>query len=69
MFVPNSKILGQLVPEESLTKIHIHYIGVRGSEKEKEGKINLSTLVLFTIINLVVLIVYTQFEECCTHTC
>ena len=30
MFVPNFKILGQVVPEKSLTKkIHIYYLGVR----------------------------------------
>ena len=40
MFVPNFKILGQVVPEKSLTKISIYYIGVRDREKEnrKEGK-------------------------------
>ena len=36
LFVPNLKILGQVVPEKSLTKkFHIHYIGVRDSKKEK----------------------------------
>ena len=42
MFVPNFKILGQVVPEKSLTKISIiHYIGIRDRKKgkmEKEGK-------------------------------
>ena len=41
MFVPNFKILGQVVPEKSLTKISIYYIGVRDRKKrkiEKEGK-------------------------------
>ena len=39
MFVQNFKILGEVVPENFLTKIsiltHIHYLGVR----EKKGKI------------------------------
>ena len=68
MLVPNFKILGQVVPEE----FHFHYIGVRDSKrkkKKKKAKINLSTLVLFTVINLVVLIVDTKFEDCSTHRC
>ena len=36
---------------------------------EKEGNINLSTFVLFSVIHLVVLIVYTLFEESSTHRC
>ena len=35
----------------------------------KEGKINLSTLVLFTVIHMVVLIVCTKFEDCNAHRC
>ena len=39
MFVPNFKILGQVVPEKSLTKISIYYIGEIEKRKiEKEGK-------------------------------
>ena len=34
IFVPNFKILGQVVPEKSLTK----NIGVRDRKLEKEGK-------------------------------
>ena len=63
MFVPNLKILGQAVPEKSLTKnFNIHYMGVRDSKRKikKKAKINLSTLVLFSVIHLVVLIVYTK---------
>ena len=41
MFVPNFKILGQVVPEKSLKNFHIHYLGVRDRKREKiekEGK-------------------------------
>ena len=40
-----------------------------GSGELKKAKINLSTLVLFTVIHLVVLIVYTKFEDCSTYRC
>ena len=30
---------------------------------EKEGKINLSTLVLFSVMHLVVLMLYTKFKD------
>ena len=67
MFVPNFKILGQVVLEKSLTKISICITLEREIEKrkkiEKEGKIKS----LFTVIHLVVLIVYTKFEYCSTH--
>ena len=69
MFVPNFKILGKAVPEKSLKKIsHIHYIGLsdRKMKNRKRRQKNLSTLVLFTVIHLVVLIVYTKFEDCST---
>ena len=51
---------------------HIHYIGARDSKKEKlkkKAKINLSTLVSFTVIHSVVLIVHTKFEDSSTHRC
>ena len=66
MFVPNFKILGQVVPEKSLTKISI-FITLERLKKEKnrkEGKINLSTLlVLFSVLHLVVLMLYTKFKD------
>ena len=65
-FVPNFKILGKVVPEKSLTKT----IAVRDRKTEnrkKKAKLNLSILVLFTEIHLVVFIVYTKFENCSTH--
>ena len=65
-FVPNFKILGQIVNEKSLTKISIFiiYIGVRDGKKiEKNAKKNVSTLGLFSVIHLVVLILYTKFED------
>ena len=69
MFVPNFKISSWGIFDE---KFHIHYNGVRESKKEKKkkkAKINLSTLALFTVIDIVVLIVYTKFEYCSTHRC
>ena len=36
---------------------------------EKKAKVNLSTLVLFSVIHLVVLIVYTKIEDSSTHRC
>ena len=50
---------------------HIHFIGVRDRKKKqkKKAKIKLSTLILFTVIHLVVLIVYTIFEDCSNHRC
>ena len=39
MFVPNFKILGQVVPEKSLTKnFNIHNIGVRDRKKENRKR-------------------------------
>ena len=71
MFEPNFEILGQVVPEKSLTKISI-FITLERKKKgkiKKKAKLNLSTLVLFTVIHLVVLIMYTKFEDSCTHRC
>ena len=60
MFVPNFKILGQVVPEKSLTKWSER---LKKEKIEKEGKINLSTLVLFSVLHLVVLMLYTKFKD------
>ena len=71
-FVPNFKILGQVVPEKSLTKISIFIILEREKEKvknRKSAKINLNTLVLFSVIQLVILILYIKFEDSSTHRC
>ena len=67
MFVPNFKILGQVVPEKSLTKISI-FITLeceieKGKKLKKKAKINLGTLVLFSVMHLVVLNVYTKFKD------
>ena len=71
MFVPNFIILGQVAPEKSMTKnsisITLEWEVEKKDNIEKEGKKNLSTLVLFTLIHLVALIVYTKFEDCSTH--
>ena len=67
-FVQNFKILSQVVNEKSLSKISmlITYIGVRDRKKFKK---NLSTLGLFSIIHLVVVILYTKFEDSSTSKC
>ena len=52
--------------------LHMHYLGVRDGKRKKikkKTKLNLSTLVLFRVIHLVVLIVYTKFEDCSSHRC
>ena len=56
-FILNFRILSQVIPEKSLTEnVHMHYIGVRDGKKiEKEGKINISTLIFFYTIYLATL--------------
>ena len=71
-FVPNFKILGQVVPEKSLMKISIFIILEREKEKvkqKKNAKLSLNTLVLFSVIQLVILILYIKFEDSSTHRC
>ena len=50
---------------------HMHYLEVKDRKEkiEKEGKIKSRHLGLFTLIHLVVLIVFTKFEDCSTHRC
>ena len=73
-FVPNFKILGQVVNEKYLTKFSIFiiiYYGVRDRKKKnrKKCKKNLRTLGLFSVINLVILILYTKYEDFSTSKC
>ena len=60
IFVPNFKILGQVVSEKSLTKISnsLHWSEARKGDKpgKKNAKINLSILFLVLQIHLVALI-------------
>ena len=52
-----------------------HTMLIRKKEKwtnkgtDKQAKINLSTLDLFIVIHLVVLIVCTKFDDCSTYRC
>ena len=65
MFEQNFKILGQVVHENFLKKISI-FITLERLKKEKiekEGKINLSTLAFFSVMHLVVLMLYTKFKD------
>ena len=71
MFVQSFKVLCQVVPEKSLMKISIFITwGVRDSKSgklKKKANISLGTLVLFSVIHLVILILYTKFEDSSTH--
>ena len=66
-------ILSQVVPEKSLTPISIFITLSWEIEEEKyrknNSKINLSTFVLYSATYLVVLIMYTTFEDSSTHRC
>ena len=73
-FVPNFKILGQVVLEKSLTKISIFIILEREKEKEKkiekECKNKSQHLGVFSsVMQLVILILYIKFEDSNTHRC
>ena len=67
MFVPNFKILGQVVAEKSLTEnFPIHCIGVKeGKNKKlkKKAKIKISILIFLYTINFATLKVHTKFED------
>ena len=70
MFEPNFKILGQVVPEKSLAKCPYSLPWSERLKKEKiekEGKINLSNLVLFSVMHLLVLMLYTKFKDSCSN--
>ena len=66
MFVPNFKILGQVVPD-AIKNFHNNSLPwserLKKKKIEKECKINLSTLVLFSEMHSVVLILYTKFKD------
>ena len=67
-FVPNFKILSQVVAEKSLNEknVHMYYIRVteRKNEKlKKEGKMRISILIFIYTIQFADLKVYTKFEN------
>ena len=72
MFVPNFKILGQVVPEKSLTKI---FIFITWSERigkkngQIKGLIKNMWLILCYTIQLIIPDVYTKFQNPRSSSC
>ena len=67
-FVPNLRILSQVVAEKSLTEknVHMYYIRVTEGKNEnlkKEGKMRISILIFIYTIHFAYLKVYTKFEN------
>ena len=67
-FVPNFKILTQVVAEKSLTEknVHIYYIREKEGKNEnlkKEGKMKISILISIYTVHFAILKMYTKFEN------
>ena len=67
-FVPNFRILTQVVAEKSLTEknVHMYYIGEKGGKNEnlkKEGKMRISILISIYTVHFAILKVSTKFEN------
>ena len=67
-FVPNFRILTQVVAEKSLTEtnVHMYFTGVTAGKIEilkKEDKMRISILMLIYTIHFAYLKVYTKFEN------
>ena len=67
-FVPNFRILSQVVAQKSLTEknVHMYFIGVTEGKIEnlkKDGKMRISTLIFNYTIPFAYLKVYTKFES------
>ena len=65
-FVPNFRILTQVVAEKSLTEknVHMYYIRVKegkNEKKKKEGKMRISILISIYTVHFAYLKVYTKF--------
>ena len=67
MFVPNFKILGQVIPEKTLTEnFPLHCIGVKeGKNKKwkKKAKIKIRILIFLYTIYFATLKLHTKFED------
>ena len=66
-FVPNFRLLSQVVADKSLTEknVHMYFIGVAGGKNEKlkkEGKMRISILIFIYTIHIAYLKVYTIFK-------
>ena len=66
-FVPNFRILSQVVTEKTLAKtVHMCYIGVTEGKIEnlnKEGQMRISILIFIYTVHFAYLKVYTKFEN------
>ena len=67
-FVPNFRILTQVVAEKSLTEknVYMYYIRVKEGKNEKlkkEGKMRISILIFIYTVHFATLKVYTKFEN------
>ena len=63
-FVPNLRILSQVVAEKSLTEKNVHMYFVEQKENlKKEGKMRISILIFIYTIHFAYLKVYTKFEN------
>ena len=67
-FVPNFRILTQVVAEKSMTEknVYMYYIRVKEGKNEKlkkEGKIRISILISIYTVHFAFLKVYTKFEN------
>ena len=67
-FVPNFRILTQVVAEKSLTEknVYMYYIRVKEGKNEKlkkEGKMRISILISIYTVHFAFLKVYTKFEN------
>ena len=67
-FVPNIRILTQVVAEKSLTEknVHMYYIRVKEAKNEKlkkEGKMRISILISIYTVHFANLKVYTKFQN------
>ena len=63
-FVPNLRILSQVVAEKSLKEknVHMYFIGQKKKLK-KDGKMRISILIFIYTIHFAYLKVYTKFEN------
>ena len=67
-FVPNFRVLTQVVPEKSLTEknVYMYYIREKEGKNEnlkKEGKMRISILIFIYTVHFGILKVYTKFEN------
>ena len=63
MFVPNFKILGQVVAEKSLTEKKVYKLE-RKKNGQMKGLIRHMWLILYYTVQPVILDVFTKFQNC-----